>query len=307
MRIPLFRTRATNRRRFSALLVALATVLSACGEADSVTGTPATAPVSEPTPETTATTPVAPAEPESVVSFIAADYLIDPPSEPVRPGAVTIEFENNGEDFHHLQLWRFDDAASAAAAIEAGDLSVLATGDAVGGVGAIEGLGTVGTLATVLEAGEYVSFCVIDTPAGAHHELGMVETFTVAGDRLDTELPATDTTLTITPYGFVFPDDWDGEAPLRVVNANDFPADAEFLRLAPGKTRDDFFAFIDGGPGPPPFTVAGGVSGLGPNGEVVLPDGIEPGEYLVASFQPDPTREMVPQFLTGYLTAVEVS
>lgn len=288
-------------RRPRAALAAAALLLAACGDPD--VGTDRT----DVPPATESTTTAAVPEPTPFVSFTVADHLVEPPAAPVRPGVVTLELINNGQDFHHLQVWRVDDAATVAAAIEAGDLGALAGGRAVGGLGAIEGGGTVGTLATELDAGEYVTFCVIHTPAGAHNELGMVATFEVAGQPNDVELPSADATLTITPYGFELPGDWDGVTPLRVVNANEFPADAEFLKLAPGATRDDFFAFIDGGIGPPPFTVAGGVSGLGPSGASVVLDGLAPGNYLVASFQPDPTREMVPQFLTGYLAALTVA
>lgn len=243
------------------------------------------------------------------VPILAADYLIDAPPFPVPPGAVTLELTNTGEDFHHLQVWKVDDADAALTAIGAGDLSPLRTGRAMGGVGAIEGDGTVGRVATTLEHGEYVLFCLIHTPAGAHNELGMVARLDVAGEPMATELPDGEHRLLITPYAFELPPNWDGSAPLVVVNANEFAADAEFLKLAPGATREDFLAFMDGDgsvAGPPPFTVAGGVSGLGPSGSAVVLDPLEPGDYLVASFSPDPMADMAPQYETGHLAELTV-
>ena len=79
------------------------------------------------------------------------------------------------------------------------------------------------------------------------------------------------------------------------------PADAEFLRLVDGASTDDFLGFIDGSvPGPPPFTTEGGVAALGPGRTSVVLDDIAPGDYLIASFSPNPAADMAPQFLTGH-------
>lgn len=299
--------RSTNRPTFLrtrlVALVALVSVLAAsCGDDTDLTVD------TEPTP-TTVTTEAAPPAPVAppVVPLVVADYLIDGLPFPVPPGAVTLELTNNGEDFHHLQLWRVDDADAAAEAIQAGDVGVLQGGVAIGGVGAIEGLGTVGQVSTVLDPGEYVLFCLIHTPAGAHNELGMVARLDVAGEPIATDLPETAHELLISPYGFQLPQDWDGRAPLTVVNALEWAADAEFLRLADGATRDDFLAFMDGSrPGPPPFAVAGGVAGLGSNRSAVVLDPLDPGDYLVVSFSPDPTADMAPQFSTGLLAELAI-
>lgn len=295
-------------KRLFTVVMAITILVAACGDDPDL----AVSDPSETVPPTTTTTTVPP--PSSTVSAVppvvpitAADYLVEGPPFPVPPGAVTLELTNNGEDFHHLQVWKVDDADAAAEAIALGDLSPLQTGRAMGGVGAIEGEGTVGRLSTTLEHGEYVIFCLIHTPAGAHNELGMVSRLDVAGEPMATELPETDHRLLITPYAFELPTGWDGQEPLSVVNANEFAADAEFLRLAPGATRADFLAFMDGSaPGPPPFTVAGGVSGLGPDGAAVVVDPLAPGDYLVASFSPNPMADMAPQFTTGHLVELSI-
>ncbi|GJM36894.1 MAG: hypothetical protein DHS20C19_02610 [Acidimicrobiales bacterium] len=295
-------SRSTRLTRLVAPVVFVSVLVAACGDATEITVD------AEPAPSvvTTVTEPLAPATPP-VVPIVVADYLVDGLPFPVPPGAVTLELTNNGEDFHHLQIWQVDDADAAAVALEAGDLGALQGGVAVGGVGAIEGFGTVGRVSTTLDPGEYVLFCVIHTPAGAHNELGMVARLDVAGEPIAVDLPDTAHRLQITPYGFQLPEEWDGRQPLSVVNALEWAADAEFLRLADGATRDDFLAFMDGSrPGPPPFTVAGGVAGLGSNRAAVVLDPLEPGDYLVVSFSPDPAADMAPQFTTGLLTELTI-
>lgn len=292
--------RSHPRHLFVCALALVALLTSACGDATvdevAVAETPAES------------SPPAPAAEAPVVAFTVADYLIDAPVEPVPAGVVTLELTNTGEEFHHLQLWRVDDADRAAEAIRAGDLSPLALGWAAGGVGAIEGSGTVGRISTYVRPGEYVAFCLIHTPAGAHNELGMVSTLDVVGEPVATDFPAADHELVITPTGFELPESWDGSAPLAVVNRNLFPTDAEFLRLVPGTTAEDFLGFMDGSvPGPPPFTVAGGVSGLRSDATSIVLDELVPGDYLLASFSPNPLAEMAPQFMTGHLAEFTVS
>lgn len=239
--------------------------------------------------------------PEAAVIEIAGlDYGLSVPEGPVVGGNAVIAFENAGEDIHHLQMWRVDDADAAADAIRGGDLGVLADATAVGGVGAISG-GASHRVASNVPEGEYVVFCVIETPAGAHHELGMVSTLTVEGDS-GAEPAEADTAMAITVDGYDLPDEWDGAGPLEVTNDNRFPSDAEFLRLVDGATKADFLAFISGeAAGPPPFTTEGGVAALAPGATSVVLDDVRPGTYLVASFAPNPTADMAPQFLTGHL------
>ena len=241
----------------------------------------------------------------SVIEVTAIDYGLAAESATVVGGNSVVSLTNEGQDIHHLQMWRVDDADAAAAAIRGGDLSGLGDATAVGGVGAI-GPGATHRVASDVGPGEYVVFCVIETPAGAHHELGMVTTLTVDGET-DAPTATGDLELTITAAGFELPASWDGTTPLAVVNEGPFPADAEFLRLVDGATIDDFLGFIDGSvPGPPPFTTEGGVAALGPGRTSVVLDDIAPGDYLIASFSPNPAADMAPQFLTGHLAEFTV-
>ncbi|MEO0493878.1 MAG: hypothetical protein AAF081_10725 [Actinomycetota bacterium] len=241
----------------------------------------------------------------AVIEITGTDYGVAAVADTIVGGNSVISFTNAGEDIHHLQVWQVDDADSAAAAIRTGDLRVLADATAVGGVGAI-GPGATHRVASDVPEGEYVVFCVIETPPGAHHELGMVAAMVVEGET-DAEAPTADATLRITPDGFDYPDGWDGTTDLEIVNDHMFPADAEFLRLVDGATRDDVLGFIDGSvPGPPPFTVEGGVSAIGPGTRSVVLDDVRPGSYLLASFSPDPSADMAPQFLTGHLLEITI-
>ncbi len=243
------------------------------------------------------------AEP-SLIEISAVDYGLAADTPTVTGGSSVIALTNDGEDIHHLQMWQVDDADAAAARIRDGDLSVLAGATAVGGVGAI-GPGATHRVASEVGDGEYVVFCVIETPAGPHHELGMVATLTVDGES-DAEEPTADTELRITADGFDLPDGWDGTTDLAVVNEHGVPADAEFLRLVDGADKDDVLGFLGGMvPGPPPFTTEGGVAGLGPGRTSVMLDEIPPGDYLVASFQPDPELD-IPQFLSGHMVEFTV-
>jgi hypothetical protein len=67
-------------------------------------------------------------------------------------------------------------------------------------------------------------------------------------------------------------------------------------------------AFLGGQapPGPPPFSVAGGVTTLAPRSAALVDLDVAAGTYALLSFSPDMAAGGRPQFLTGLLTEVKV-
>ena len=118
--------------------------------------------------------------------------------------------------------------------------------------------------------------------------------------------PSADATITITDAGYDLPEGFDGSGTLRVVNDSAGDAEAALFGLAPGATPDDVLAFLGGeAQGPPPFTIAGGVTSLAPGVEASTTVELPAGEYLVLSFTPDATG--VPGFVRGLMATFTVA
>ena len=85
------------------------------------------------------------------------------------------------------------------------------------------------------------------------------------------------------------------------------------MKEAAGKTLDDvkgFFLTPPGTPppaGPPPFTSAGGIVGLGPNQTMYQTMALTPGKYVLLCFFPDPTKGNLPHALEGMVKEITVS
>ncbi|MCB0993903.1 MAG: hypothetical protein KDB21_02345 [Acidimicrobiales bacterium] len=246
----------------------------------------------------------------------AGDYVFELPDSVVEAGEVRLVVQNNGSEDHHLNIGRVAsgaDAATVAEAIGSGDLSVLAELELVGGPNGVAS-GESGAVTTELAAGSYVVFCEIPSVVDGvpHSQKGMVGTFVVseASDPAPEGASAVGsaaTTITIGADGYDVPAGWDGTGVVEVANAYPGPAEMAVFRLADGATVDDLMAFLagEGPPGPPPFSLAGGVTALLPGRSAAVEFDLEPGVYVALSFLPDPEIG-APQAMSGLLTRFEI-
>lgn len=216
-------------------------------------------------PETTAT-PAAP----SAVEVEATDYGFSLRTARVQAGRVVLTLANKGAENHHLTLIKVGDGARAedvVAGLRKGDGSVMARTTAIGGPNGVAP-GAKGSVTVDLTPGSYVMVCHIPSPQDqvAHSSKGMVSSFTVEGP-VATALAAPSTAGSVS----IAKDGYKVSGPLasgsyRVQNDLDQPAEAALVRLRTGATAKDVLAFLGGQapPGPPPFSVAGGVTTLAP-------------------------------------------
>ena len=257
----------------------------------------------------TASTSASSEEAPSTLSVTATDYGFGLDAVP-DAGPTRIDLANTGGETHHVQLLRIGadgDAAAIADSIRSGDLSVLGQGTLVGGPGGTAPGSNTSTIVD-LQPGSYVAFCEIPAADGTpHSQLGMVATFEVGGEAAgEAGGPSADATITITDAGYDLPEGFDGSGTLRVVNDSAGAAEAALFGLAPGATPDDVLAFLGGeAQGPPPFTIAGGVTSLAPGVEASTTVELPAGEYLVLSFTPDATG--VPGFVRGLMATFTVA
>jgi len=79
------------------------------------------------------------------------------------------------------------------------------------------------------------------------------------------------------------------------------------VKEAPGKTLDDVKAFFLQSSGPPLFTSAGGVVGVGPGQTAYQQLALSPGKYVFLCFFPDPTKGNQPHALEGMVKEITIS
>lgn len=304
-------TRATSTRRAATALAGITITMSllaaACGDdGDQVSpsnGRPTTAAQSD---SATAGRPT--------LEVSATDFAFQVIDPKVSAGPVDINLVNKGAENHHLTLSRVRDGAKAedvVAALRKGDMSAMAALTPVGGPNGVAP-GTSRKVTANLTAGSYVMTCHIPSPsdAVAHLDKGMVGSFTVApaaATATAAAAPVTKGSIAITKAGYTVPAGV-GPGTYQVVNEFDQPAEAALLRLRQGATAKDVLAFLGGQapPGPPPFSVAGGVTSLAPKGSAFVDLDLTSGSYALISFSPNMAANGQPQFLTGLLTEVKV-
>lgn len=292
-----------SRRRTAALAGLTTTILlftAACADDDDEAQSTATAPA------TAATSP-------ATLEVTATDYAFEVGAANVAAGPVQIALVNRGAEDHHLTLARVNDGAQAddvLAALRNGDESAMAKVTPVGGPnGAAPG--TTRRVITTLAPGAYVMMCHIPSPTDRvpHLAKGMVGSFTVsAATGTPVATPAAKGTITIGRGGYQVPANL-GSGTYQVVNELDQPAEATVVRLRQGASARDVMAFLGGQapPGPPPFSVAGGVTTLAPRGSSLVDLDLGAGTYALLSFSPDRSAGGRPQFLSGLLTEVKVA
>jgi hypothetical protein len=240
-------------------------------------------------------TPAQPAPtalPPRVIDIDATDFAYTLP-DTLPSGLVTLRLANHGQEPHHGQLLRLNDGVSLEVFIDAlnsGDLDAVAPMvSAEGGPGALDPQRT--TEVTLdLRPGTYVLVCLIPGADGVPHlAKGMLKPLQVTPSIAAPAPPHTDGTITLRDFSFDMPDSIAARRTvLKVTNEGPQPHEVAIAKLEPASSIDDIRAFFEGGDGPPPFELVGGINGLdaGKSGFMTLD--LEPGRYAAICMIPDP-------------------
>ncbi len=144
----------------------------------------------------------------------------------------------------------------------------------------------------LVEAGEYVVLCFVDTPDKVPHVMkGMIRPLTVTeATQPAAPRPESDVRLTLVDYAFAFsaPPTADTRV-IRVEVAAEQAHEVAFFRLNEGKTMDDVMAWAQTYEGEPPMTPVGGVPGMRRGQVADVHVQFTPGQYLALCFLPDAT------------------
>ncbi|HKS06017.1 MAG TPA: hypothetical protein VJR92_06855 [Gemmatimonadaceae bacterium] len=254
---------------------------------------------------------VPPPPPPNVVSVHATDYAFHAPAS-IPSGMTTFKLANGGQTFHHIIIARLDSGktvadAQAAFAKPGPPPAWLAN---IGGPNASDPNGE--SNATLdLQPGEYVLYCVVDLPGGVPHVAkGMISALTVTPSTGPAAAaPTADIDLELFDYNFALSKPVTaGSHTFKVsTRAGAQPHEVELMKLAEGKTADDFMKWMGGKMDtPPPVSGIGGALALVPGGQpVYFTADFTPGEYMIVCFVPD-SKDGKPHVMHGMMQSFKV-
>ena len=223
--------------------------------------------------------------PPKLLRLEAMELRFKPPAE-VPAGPVRIRLVNHDAVWHEASLLRFTDstkslddyiaAARAGAeypgfAEDLGGVSFLAPGDSA-------------EVLVELTAGRYAVICW----HADHVKQGMGAAFTVMGEVPPDAFRATGADVRLADGSLPVLAPARGRQVLHVTNAGPAEHELAILRLAPGKTLDDFLAWRAAGEsGPPPARTVAGTAALAPGRELWVIVPWEAGHYAVVCLLED--------------------
>jgi hypothetical protein len=247
----------------------------------------------------------------STVTLTANDYGFDAPAT-IPAGAVTMRLQNHGKELHQAQLLKLEDGKTVA------DLAKALKNPGpppswikfVGGPNGVAP-GSESNATQVLAPGKYVYICLIPSPDGVIHAAkGMVQPFevTAGSGPAAAELPTGDVTMKLTDYAFDLSTPLTpGRQTIVVENAGPQPHEVVLLKLAPGRTAEDFGKWAETGmKGPPPAEPLGGVTVLEKGGRGSFTADLTAGDYGLICFVPD-AKNGKPHLAHGMTKTIKVS
>jgi plastocyanin len=253
----------------------------------------------------------------NIVTVKTMDYAFQAP-DTIAAGVVSFRIENAGKELHHVWLVKLEQGKTAADYLEAmkgwkpGQPFPSWAIDVGGPNASVPGVFAEGTLN--LEPGRYLLLCHIPSPDGVPHSAkGMFKPISVVAKggiaqagAASASAPDADLTITLTDYDFV-PSKAiaAGRRTIRFVNDAAQPHEAFIAKLAPGKTMQEAFAFLEKQQGPPPITPKGGITGIAKGRAIDFTADFEPGEYLFVCFVPD-AKDGKPHVMHGMGKVISV-
>jgi hypothetical protein len=245
-----------------------------------------------------------------VITITGKEYSFSAP-ETFPAGLVTLRFENQGQEPHHMQLLRLNDDVNPddffAALPTDGEAAVVSMTSAEGGSGMIMP-GAAQELTLNLREGFYLMASFIADNEGVPNlAKGMLQPVVVvpSGSAARAE-PKADLVIVMDDFSFDMPAEVKaGRQVWKVVNQGVQWHELNVVQLAPGKTMQDVNAFLAaGGEGAPPFMPVGGINGFSSEGEGWAVMDLEPGSYVALCFIPDPASHM-PHLALGMVAEFE--
>ena len=243
-----------------------------------------------------------------VVRYEARDYAFVGP-DTLESGPFELRLANAVGEMHNLLVVRIDEGHSVRDAV-----SVLTspgpTPPWLRLMGGPNSPGPRGESAVELDLapGRYLFLCLIASPDGRTHvDKGMLKEVTVVPARRDrTVLAATDLTLALVDYDFVFSEPLRrGTQRILVTNTAEQPHEIFLAKLIDGAAPADFMSWLQTMDGPPPMQPIGGVTSLSKGAHNVWTVSLTPGDYALYCFTPD-GRDGQPHFTHGMLKKITV-
>lgn len=234
-------------------------------------------------------------------TYTTTDFAFDGP-DTLESGWNQFTLQNEGQQLHHIYLYRLDDGKTEAdlvAAIEAREHPDWA--HHVGGPNtAMPGESVTGWVD--LEPGTHVMICEIPDPEGTPHiSHGMHKTIQVEKADAEAKAPGHDTTLGLHDFSFDMPEPEAGLQVVQMTNEGGQPHEAALIKLEEGATAMDFIgSFAPDAQGPPPGRGAGGFTGIEPGETAYFQIDLEQGDYAYICFLADP-EDGEPHFAKGMI------
>jgi hypothetical protein len=160
-----------------------------------------------------------------------------------------------------------------------------------------------------LTPGAYAILCFVPSPDGVPHlAKGMIRPLTVTPSNRQASETSPDLTMDLVDYDFKLSAPITaGTRLIRVVNAAAQLHEVVVVRLDPGKTMKDMFAWeMSGRKGPAPGRYVGGMSPIAPGDTADFSMAFEPGSYALICFAPD-AKDGKPHAMHGMLKTLTVS
>jgi LPXTG-motif cell wall-anchored protein len=208
----------------------------------------------------------------------------------IEAGLVAITLMNDGHEPHQANIARLKDGKTMddlATALKQSPGAALALLGFVGGPNTVAP-GASQRVVIGLDAGDYVLLCFVPSPDGVPHlAKGMIKPLKVvarAGQDAQAE-PKADAEATLKDFMVMLPSAIKaGAQSWKVTNTGPESHELGLIKLAQGKTLDDFNAFIRQPAGPPPFADVGGIGALAPGKSGWFDIDLQPGNYIALCF-----------------------
>jgi hypothetical protein len=228
------------------------------------------------------------------VVFKGLDYAFEG-QDKIEAGLVTLNFENIGEEDHHLQIARIADGVSFEefmSKLQTEGEATFALLEAVGGVGVLQPGKSQSVTVNLEKPGLYIALCVLPTAEGVPHlALGMIKPIeVVASENIYAEAPRADLEVHMLDFGYDLPSQIEaGKQIWEVFNAGKQPHELLVAKLKDGKTMTDVMNFLQSGEqGEAPYEFQGGAQGMATDYSNFVEFDFEVGEYVALCFIPDP-------------------
>jgi hypothetical protein len=250
----------------------------------------------------------APAAKARVVTVTGADFTFDAP-ETIPAGVTEFRFVNKGPSLHHMQILKinggktFDDLRVALA--NPGPPPVWIK--MLGGPNA-PAPGTESNATLTLAPGNYAIICFVDLGGAPHFTKGMIRPLKVIPSKVaGAPTPKADITTALFDYNFKLSSHVRaGTHTIRVHNTGPQAHEVELVQLAPGKTVEDFVAWLGDMKGPPPGKPIGGIAAIEPGMSQLFTADFAPGNYALVCFIPD-SKDGKPHYTHGMTKQFNVS